>query len=241
MMNIVHLGVKVQEKVSNHINKEFYLSAEPEGMPGWKEEHYQAHLPKASLNYDLNMRYFKSLDKNEFAEYIVKQCKKHKFIECKDLNTISYVEGIYMMVLDNYNQVYIGQSTDIKKRIQGHWRKRQSLERLVFGDICNSVLSIDAFGALDTTRVFYIETSNIYSLEEKIVRSFNPVYTLNRTAGGIGSTDTYTDSSASTNMAIVANRRKKDFIPFVTIEELRSAVSENELKYYLRKYPNLAQ
>ena len=109
-MNIVHLGVKVQEKVSNHINKEFYLSAEPEGMPGWKEEHYQAQLPKASLNYDLNMRYFKSLDKNKFAEYIVKQCKKHKFIECKDLNTLSYVEGIYMMVLDDYNQVYAKRS-----------------------------------------------------------------------------------------------------------------------------------
>ena len=60
---ISHLGVMIQEKTTNHINKELYLLAKPEGMSGWKEEHYAMQRIKAGINFDANMEYFKKLDK----------------------------------------------------------------------------------------------------------------------------------------------------------------------------------
>ncbi len=59
-----------------------------------------------------------------------------------------------MLVLDEYKQVYIGQSTDIKSRILHHRSKKKPFDRLIFGSVENSILSIDSFGALDTTRIY---------------------------------------------------------------------------------------
>lgn len=239
-MSIVHFGINIKEKESNHINKNTYLSAKPEGMQGWTDKHYAKQIVKADINYDANMAYFNSLDYDEFLNYLEKQCKKFKFIECFDLKELACVEGIYMMVLDNYKQVYIGISQDIKKRIQQHWSKKKSLERLIFGDICNSVLSIDSFGALDTTRIFYIKTSSLYSYEEKIVNKFDSRYTLNRTSGGIGSSETHTDTENSALLAVMANQRKKLLTPFIDINKLKSIVPE-DFDYYLKRYPELKE
>lgn len=240
-MSIKHLGINIREKYSNYITKESYLSAKPEGMRGWNESQYPKQIAAASLNYDMNMRYFESLDHDEFSKYISKKCKKFKLKECTDLNELIEVEGVYMMVLDNYKQVYIGISSNIKKRIMTHWNAKKSLERLIFGDICESGLSIDSFGALDTTRVFYRETNVLHNNEEKIVTDFDSRYTLNRTAGGVGSVDTYTDTSSSALLAVIANRRKKDLVPFVDGEELRNVFSESDLRFYLRLHPELAE
>ena len=48
-MSILHFGIKIQEKPSNYINKELYLSAKPEGMRGWTDEHYAKQRLKADL------------------------------------------------------------------------------------------------------------------------------------------------------------------------------------------------
>lgn len=226
---------------SNYINKDTYLSAKPEGMRGWNESHYPKQIAAASINYDLNMRYFKSLDYDEFSKYISKKCKKFNFKECTDLTELIGVEGLYMMVLDNYKQVYIGQASNIKRRIMSHWNEKKSLERLIFGDICESGLSIDSFGALDTTRVFYKETRVLHINEEKIVADFDSRYTLNRTAGGVGAVDTYTDTRSAALLAVMANRRKKDLVPFVDGEELRSVFTESDIRFYLRLHPELAE
>lgn len=239
-MSIMHFGIKIHDKPSNHINKELYLSAKPEGMHGWTEESYKAQIPKADLNFDLNMAYFNSLDYEEFNKHLEKQCEKYKFIECFNLNEIKRTTGIYILVLDQYKQVYIGISdSNMKNRIMSHWNKKKSLERLIFGDICNSILSIDSFGALDTTRIFYKKTYSTYSTEEKVTKSFGSKYALNRTSGGIGSTDTYTDNQQTAIMAVMANRKKRDLTVFLDIERLKSVVSENSFNYYTDKYPQL--
>ena len=238
-MSILHFGIKIQDKLSNHINKELYLSAKPEGMRGWTEEHYVKQRMKADLNFDLNMAYFEALDYNEFNNYLLHQCKKHKFVECSNLKLLDNMTGVYMLVLDNYRQVYIGVSDNIKQRIMSHWNGRKSLERLIFGDVCNSILSIDSFGALDTTRIFYIETRSIYKTEEKIVRLFDSKYMLNRTAGGIGSTETNTDGELISKLSVVANQKRRNLICFLDITRLQSVVSDNEFKYYLKRYPEL--
>lgn len=238
-MSILHFGIRIQDKESNRINKNTYLSAKPEYMRGWREEHYPRQILKASLNYDMNMKFFESLDKKEFDAYIAKRIKKFKMQECFDLNELAGVEGLYMLVLDDYKQVYIGISGDIKRRTQGHWRKQKSLERLIFGDVCNSVLSIDSFGPLDTTRIFYVKSDSTYLLEEKVVKAFDPIYTLNRTAGGIGSTDTYTDTKATASMAVVAHHRKRNLTQYIDIEQLRKALTDEDFRFYLHRYPEL--
>lgn len=238
-MYIDHFGIRIKEKPTNNINKEIYLSAKPEGLRGWKEEHYPLQRMRAEINFDANILYFSSLDKNDFLSYIEKCVKKFKFKECTNLNDLNYIEGIYMLVLDKYKQIYIGQSTNIKNRIISHWNGQKSLERLIFGDICNSKLSIDSFGALDITRIFYIKTASCFTLEEKILGKLDNRYTLNRTAGGIGSVDTYTDNKKSAELAILANRKDRDLIPFINISKLKNTVSENDFKWYIKKYPQL--
>ena len=239
-MSIMHFGIKIHDKPSNHINKELYLSAKPEGMYRWTKEHYKRQIPKAELNFDLNMAYFNSLDTVSFDEYLKKQCKKYKFIECFDLKELESVSGVYMLVLDQYKQVYIGISdTNIKRRIISHWNGKKSLERLIFGDICNSILSIDSFGALDTSRIFYIKTHSTYKTEDQIIKSFESMYLLNRTAGGIGSIDTYTDDSQAATLAIIANKKKRDLTSFLDVERLKNIVTESSFRYYLDKYPQL--
>lgn len=239
-MNITHFGINIKDKPSNHINKELYLSAKPEGIPGWTEEHYAKQVVRADFNFDLNMAYFHSLDFNEFNEYVSKHVKKHKFNECFDLKALDGVTGVYMLVLDKYKQVYIGMSENIKKRIMSHWSGKKSLEKMIFGDVCSSILSIDSFGALDTTRVFYIETSSTYKTEEKIVKAFDSGYMLNRTAGGIGTYENYIDTKASATLAVLANQKRRDLIDFIDIDRLKEIVSKQDFDYYLRRYPKLA-
>ena len=62
-------------------------------------------------NYDLNMKFISKLDKNEFNKAIDKAVKKYNMIEIKNLNECQKQTGLYMTVLDNFKQVYIGQTT----------------------------------------------------------------------------------------------------------------------------------
>ena len=73
---INHFGINIQEKPSNRINKELYLSAKPEGMSRWTELSYVSQRIKADINYDSNMRYFDSLNYEKFNAHLVKLIKK---------------------------------------------------------------------------------------------------------------------------------------------------------------------
>ena len=66
-----------------------------------------------------------------------------------------------------------------------HWSKRKPFDRLIFGGVNNSVLSIDCFGALDTTRIFVLETTSLDSYEKIAVSKMPPHFKLNRVGGGI--------------------------------------------------------
>lgn len=167
----------------------------------WCMEHYE----NCMLNYDLNMKYFESLDENSFNKILNKFLKKHK--DCKeitDLKECDNVKGIYIMVLDKYKQIYIGQAVDIKRRILQHWSRKFPFDRLLYGNIStrvyDSIISINCFGAFDTTRIFVIPTYDLSMTEEKLVDEFEPKYLLNRTKGGINGSDTHSaiiDSAAN--------------------------------------------
>ena len=175
----------------------------------WCEKHRKNCL----LNYDYNMKYFNSLDDKDFNKSLNKLIKYSKKIkEVYDLNDYKEKTGVYIIVLDEYKQVYIGQSTSsIKTRIMSHWSKKKEFDRLIFGKVDNSILSIDSFKALDTTRIFVYSTYNTYEVEEKLVNLMNAKYLLNRTAGGIGSIHNYTDDKSMALLSVVANRKERNF------------------------------
>ena len=116
------------------------------------------------------------------------------------------------MVLDEYKQVYIGTAsygTNIKKRIINHWSTKKHFGRLLYGRVENSILSIDSFGALDTTRIFYKKVDSnekIFLLEDKYIKDFKPEYRLNRVAGGINSIE----YSAMRNLKLMSTMQTRN-------------------------------
>jgi hypothetical protein len=92
--------------------------------------------------------------------------------------------GVYILVLDGYRQAYVGQALDIRARFNSHWSGTKEFDRLLWGHKHESVISVDAFRALDTTRVFAARTTNGYRLEERLVDTIPPDYLLNRIRGG---------------------------------------------------------
>lgn len=155
------------------------------------DEFVEKHYKDCMENFDLNMKFFSSLDYDNFNGYLLKFVKNNKFKEVDDLKILSDKSGIYILVLDKYKQVYIGISQSmggIKKRIMNHWSRKKEFAHLLNGNVDTSILSIDSFGALDTTRIFYKEVKwyeNLDEYEGKIVESFKPEYRLNRVAGGL--------------------------------------------------------
>lgn len=182
----------------NYADKEHYSDE-------WVKKHYEDCMK----NFDLNMEYFESLNYDQFDMALKTFVNKHRFTEVDNLDSVTS-EGIYIMVLDKYKQAYIGVSSNVRERIINHWRKRKEFDRLVYGNVEDSVLSIDSFGALDTTRIFYKRASyyDIFSCEEKYVKKFDSRYLLNRVAGGIN--DEY--DTALRNLKLVGSRIKRKLV-----------------------------
>lgn len=149
----------------------------------WCEEYRKVCLQ----NYDLNMKYFASLSKDDFNDELEKYLWRHKgFHEIRKLAYCDGLEGYYMMVLDEYKQVYIGQTDDIKKRIKQHWRNTRSFDCTLFPMYnINSVFSIDFFRALDTTRIFVWESAADDQTEAELIDDFPKKYCTNRVGGGV--------------------------------------------------------
>ena len=139
-------------------------------------------------NFDLNMQFFSTLNHEDFQTEINNFLKKNKrFVEVTNLIEYNGVSGYYIMVLDKYCQVYIGTTNDIMRRIHQHWTKSKSFDRLLFPmyAVNKSVLCIDSFRALDTTRIFVYATKKTYSNENKYINSFSPQFVSNRLGGGM--------------------------------------------------------
>ena len=161
-------------------------------------------------NFELNMEYFTHLDKSKFNKILDKFLKRNKFIECNDLNDVKEIKGIYILVLDEYKQVYIGKAENIKRRIMSHWSEKKPFCRLLFGSKENSIISIDSFGALDTTRIFYKKYRyyvDLDKIEKSLVDEFDNAYLLNRTGGGLNSDD-YVGFNT---LAVSANKKTRNF------------------------------
>ena len=132
------------------------------------------------------MKFFSCLDSNEFNHTLQKFLQQHpQFVEVKDLNEYRYKTGYYILVLDKYKQIYIGTTNNICGRIRDHWTKTKQFDRLIFGSIFTSRLSIDSFRPLDTTRIFVYTTNKTFENEDKFISYFPDKFILNRTKGGM--------------------------------------------------------
>ena len=213
-------------------------------MHDWRDKGTTNHIlinrvmdyPKADLStyfawycYLYKERYGKNVN----SKYIDEFMKKNKFIEVKDLKNYIGKKGIYVLILDEYKQAYLG-LTDrgIKERIKDHWNAKKEPERLIFGQAFNSILSIDSFGALDTTRIFVKLDGPLYEIEYKLVDEFDKRYLLNRTIGGIGSVYTYSDDKYSALAAVMGNSKRRDYTPFINEDEFYKQCSKYDIDMY---------
>lgn len=160
----------------------------------YNDLYFKKKLPDVLLNFDLNMKHYDSLDSNDFNALLKKVTstiynvngKMYQFDECFDVT--KYSGCLYLMVLGRYKQIYIGETGNLPQRIKSHWIKNKEFDRLIFGGVNNSVLSIDSFRALDTTQIFVISDLNFstaYDLEHRIVELIPPKFNGNRTSGGL--------------------------------------------------------
>lgn len=208
--SIQHFGVRIKKSEKNKLSRENYAIIdkrssiwtpstpsrysdpekrrkyfEDEECRVYSDSYCEEHQEKCLINFDKNMEFFKQIPKAEFEVALQKLVGSNKKLkQVFDLNDCKEMRGIYILVLDEYKQIYIGQAVDIKRRIMQHWSKQKQFDRLIFGNVNNSVLSIDSFGALDTTRIYVLETDRLDSFERLVVKNFPAHLKLNRIGGG---------------------------------------------------------
>ena len=151
----------------------------------YRPDHVAWLQERALHNFDLNMAYFARIPQEVFDAALEALLERTPQLQpVVNLKELENVEGVYVMVLDQYRQIYTGKAYEIRQRIRSHWTGTKQLDRLVFGDVAESVLSIDSFRALDTTRIFAAATENPAELETEIEAGFPRDFALNRIWGG---------------------------------------------------------
>lgn len=174
-------------KFESLVKKNAYVDeAATEYALTWCEDYRELCLK----NYDLNMKYYSALDSQDFNNAIICFLKKYKnFYEIDNLLCYEGIAGYYMMVLDEYKQVYFGKSDNIKRRIMQHWTKTKAFDRILFPmyAVDTSCFSIDFFRALDTTRLFIWKRNLLEGIEEELIKNFPQEFCCNRIGGDITS------------------------------------------------------
>ena len=146
------------------------------------------HRRRCFLNYDLSMAYFRRLSHEEFEAALQEVLASYPQLRpVADLRDVADVPGVYLMVLDRHCQIYVGKACGkhgIKHRILRHWRNAVPFDRLLSGEPEESILPIDAFRALDTTRIYAAPTEEAGMLERAVADAVPAAFSLNRTRAG---------------------------------------------------------
>ncbi len=179
----IHLGIEFDENTTpKYMTKENFVNKELD-INKYLTEYAKSEALK---NYDINMRYFNNLDENGFIQTVKSLLEAYKFVQVLNLNDVKNKHGIYMLVLDNYKQIYIGQSNrDLKQRILRHFKTTIPFQKVSF--IRPDTLPIDAFKPLDTTRVYVLYVSHqdvMDEIETILIEKCPSNYILNKTIGG---------------------------------------------------------
>ena len=180
--SVEHFGVMVSNEGSNSFDMGIYSNQFLNYLLSFCE------TPQELLRYmNLNLKFhyekieaLSLLDHDSFDKELSSFLSSVQFFgEIYDLSEVKDCSGLYLMVLDDYASCYIGQSKNIKTRIQQHWKKMN------YGTI-----GIDMFKALDTTRIYVLCTSRevtqhmIDKLEYMFIHTIDSKYLLNQLGGG---------------------------------------------------------
>lgn len=140
-------------------------------------------------NYNANMDHFNKLSESEFNDTLNRFLKyEGHFQKIETLDDTKYEKpGYYILVLDEYKQVYIGVSSNIKNRIIEHFKKSKPVDRRICGYPKTSKISIDSFGAKDISRI-YVQIDKLlnmsYNAEDYYIECFDNKFVTNRVMGG---------------------------------------------------------
>lgn len=192
----VHFGIRLPQREGGHrLTRENCICTTKDGRyyfeDGWLRDDpsaWAAHRKDVLRNFDLTMAYCGRLPRMPFDAALDEVLQRFPSLEeVRDLNEWDGVRGVYLLVLDGYKQFYVGQATacgGIRKRIVVHWQKKPAFDRMLSGPPERSIMSIDCFRALDTTRIFAARTDDAGTLERGIQECLPEVYCANRTRAG---------------------------------------------------------
>ena len=214
-MSRVHLGIATRLPLRDlRLSKRNLIYRTGRGRYLFKDKWLAAdrtlwaeHRRRCLLNYDLSMSYFRSLPQEEFDAALEGVLARFpQMAPVDDLCALDGVHGAYLTVFDRHRQLYVGKAEGkhgMKHRILRHWRNAAPFDRLLSGEPEESILPIDAFRMLDTTRIFACADEDPGALEEALVEAIPVRFSLNRTKGG---------TLAGGLHEAIANRRTRSLI-----------------------------
>ena len=119
-----------------------------------KYKEYIRDIDRYVKNVSDNLEYFKTLDESDFNDELTRIVTKYHFIEVDDIS--SYKNCLYLIVLGEYSQFYVGKSeASLKNRMRKHWNAKIIPTRHLWtGGFESSRIKFDDFKMFDTTRIF---------------------------------------------------------------------------------------
>lgn len=185
-----HFEILVSKK---KIARAEYAPITDKDLERWGAEFCEYYREICLKNFDFNMENFKKIDRKKFDLALSNFLERHKdFKQINNLKEFSKVPGYYILVLDEYKQIYIGKSGQIKERILQHWSRKFPLDRCLWTPdvavgaesiIKKSKLSIDSFFSEDTTRIFVWPRELVDGIERDLINDFPEEFLLNRIEG----------------------------------------------------------
>lgn len=192
----VHFGIRLPHRAGGHaLTRENCICTTKDGRYYFEDDwlrndpsSWEAHRAEVLRNFDLTMAYCERLPREAFLDALRAMCALFPCLEdVHDLNEWRGRCGAYVLVLDGYKQFYVGQTTapgGIRQRILVHWQKKPAFDRMLSGPAERSIMSVDCFRALDTTRIFAASCDVPGDLERAIQECLPEAYCANRTRAG---------------------------------------------------------
>ena len=148
----------------------------------WYGSFLEGHKEKYVNNIKKNLSIFNSLDKDAFNKEINRVAVKYHFREIQNMS--SYKNCLYLAVLDEYNQFYVGKCVGgLKNRMRKHWVAKVIPGRQLWtGSDDFSRAKYDNFQMFDTTRLFVCEDIKTI-LEENAQEANDPSIVWSNTFG----------------------------------------------------------
>lgn len=148
-----HQSKAVASSLASHFLAEYVTALAPSGHLPLTNETYDHMLHtdefcrrqrEAALeNFDLNMAFFAQIPQESFEEALVEMLRKNTRLRpVTDLKSLDGDVGVYVLLLDDYRQAYIGQSWDMHKRIQSPLERDQAVLPAAVGR-CRGVRYVD--------------------------------------------------------------------------------------------------